>query len=236
MVNKSEKTNPIQGYLIFWVILAFIYNGIQKIFLEPVISSFCLGALVPLICLSVLVYFQKKRINQANFLARNSFNQDYSPAEFEHVTTELFRRYGYQAEVTPQSGDQGIDIVLKKEEKTIGVQCKRYKIENKIGPGVIREFVGALEGRGIAIGYFVTTSDFTKAARETAQKSRYRIKLISGSKLGEMRTHLDDRIITGLIPKTWWFQLEKWQKAILIFLFFLSLMAVISGIAYISMA
>ena len=236
MAKSSKSTKAGDEYVFLWLFLAVIYGALRNLFLDPLFSSLCLGAAVPLIILSIALYFQIRRINKAKFLARNSFINDYSPLEFEHVTAELFRWFGYQANVTSQSGDQGIDILLKKDERVIGVQCKRYKIENKIGPGVIREFVGALVGQGLKQGFFVTTSDFTKAAIETATKSRYKIKLISGDDLGELRTRIDDKIIIGLIPEKWWFDLENWQKRILILLFFLSLMAVISGITYIIMA
>jgi len=236
MAKKSNNSKAGGGYFILWIFLAIIYSALKDLLQNPLFSSICLGAAVPFIIISILLFFQAKRIRKANFLARNSFITDYSPVEFEHVTAELFRRYGYQATVTPQSGDQGIDILLRKDSRVIGVQCKRYKIENKIGPGMIREFVGALDGKGLKQGYFVTTSDFTKTARETARQSRFQIKLINGTELGDLRTRIDDRILVGFIPDTWWYELEDWQKRVLILLFFLSTMAVISGVTYLIMA
>lgn len=230
--NQKELTFG-DGITAFWIFLSIVVITVKDLLNNPFLSSICIGAAVPLVLLSFLVLTQVKRIKRANLLARDSFFHNYSPTEFEYVTAELFRRFGYKADVTPQSGDQGIDIVLKKQDRIIGVQCKRYNIQNKIGPNLIREFIGALDGRGLKSGYFVTTSEFTRAAKETARKSRYQIKLLSGEDLGELRTRIDNRVMTGLIPKKWWYKLDDWQKGIAISSFILFVMVIISGISYI---
>jgi len=44
--------------------------------------------------------------------------------EFEKTLAELFKALGYEVNKTPASGDQGIDLILKKGKETIVVQCK----------------------------------------------------------------------------------------------------------------
>ena len=46
--------------------------------------------------------------------------------EFEVATGKLFKRQGYSIEYTPASNDGGIDLILKKGDERIGVQCKAY--------------------------------------------------------------------------------------------------------------
>jgi restriction system protein len=85
--------------------------------------------------------------------------------------------------VTGYSNDGGIDVILEKESKQIGVQVKRYK--NKIKVDQIRELTGALFLSGIPKGIFVTTSDFQSGANKLVQKSHDRgipIELINSKR------------------------------------------------------
>ena len=38
-----------------------------------------------------------------------------TPADYEHLVGEYFRRLGYRVTVTPASNDHGIDIIATKE-------------------------------------------------------------------------------------------------------------------------
>lgn len=52
---------------------------------------------------------------------------------FENEAASLFRKLGYQAEVTTMSGDQGIDIALTgQDDELVVVQCKQHK--KPVGP------------------------------------------------------------------------------------------------------
>jgi len=68
-----------------------------------------------------------------------------------------------------KSGDGGIDGVIN--EDTLGLdiiylQAKRNALENVVGGDKVREFAGALLARGASKGVFVTTSQFTKSAKD----------------------------------------------------------------------
>ena len=121
------------------------------------------GAAGSLLFLVTLLAKRHSRMKKADLLTRSSFYADYDPAEFESLTAEIFRRKGYQTKVTGKAGDLGIDVLLSKNGEKIGVQCKHYK--GSIGPAMIREFVGALEGTRLEKGYFVTTSHYTLAQK-----------------------------------------------------------------------
>lgn len=90
------------------------------------------------------------------------------PGEFEHFIADIYKRQGYEAEVTPLSHDGGIDIILTDaDKKTIAVQTKRYRDSNTIGRKLVQEFFGAYITRHHR-GIFVITSYFTPHAREEA--------------------------------------------------------------------
>ncbi|HEX2947152.1 MAG TPA: restriction endonuclease [Clostridia bacterium] len=84
--------------------------------------------------------------------------------EFEEVLAALYRRQGYDATVSKQGGDNGIDILLKKNGEIIAVQCKAHK--RTIGPTVARDFYGALMHYGYQNGIIASTSGFTYGVHE----------------------------------------------------------------------
>lgn len=85
-----------------------------------------------------------------------------SGIEFEQFVAELFRSRGYSIELTATCGDHGIDILLKKESRIGGVQCKRWT--DPVGEPVVRDFLGAMVGASIVEGFIATTSTFTEQA------------------------------------------------------------------------
>jgi Holliday junction resolvasome RuvABC ATP-dependent DNA helicase subunit len=86
---------------------------------------------------------------------------------FKEFTVSLFREMGYTVEITPGTSDNGIDLLLRKNNQLIGVQCKRSN--TPIREAVIRDFHGALISSGAQSGYVITTSTFTSHAYSFAE-------------------------------------------------------------------
>jgi restriction system protein len=109
-----------------------------------------------------------------------------SPAAFERLCQRLLRESGFtRVEVTGRSGDEGIDGqgVLRVNLVSFHVlfQCKRYK--GSVGPSVIRDFRGAMQGRADK-GLVITTGTFTPdARREATRDGAPAIDLIDGEAL-----------------------------------------------------
>lgn len=55
-----------------------------------------------------------------------------------------------------------------------------------MGEGDLRNFAGAIDATGTTKGVFVTTADFTRAARDYVAKSPKRIVLIDGAELARL--------------------------------------------------
>jgi restriction system protein len=109
------------------------------------------------------------------------------PADaFERLSQRLLREAGFvKVEVTGKSGDGGIDGngVLRMNLVSFNVlfQCKRYK--DTVGPGVVRDFRGAMQGRADK-GLIITTGTFTPEARKEATRDGApAIDLIDGESL-----------------------------------------------------
>ncbi len=85
-----------------------------------------------------------------------------------------------------RSGDEGIDGTIKEDKlglDVIYIQAKRW--EGIVGRPELHKFVGALAGQGAKKGIFITTSSFTKDAREYSPKNETKIVLIDGEKLAQ---------------------------------------------------
>jgi len=89
--------------------------------------------------------------------------------------------------------DGGVDGVITKDRLGLGsiyVQAKRYKDGSPIGAPAIQQFAGSMQERHAEEGVFVTTSTFTREARESATRLRVRIALIDGERLAELMFEL----------------------------------------------
>jgi restriction system protein len=54
------------------------------------------------------------------------FSDDITPAEFETFCAEQLRQAGWNARVTLQSRDQGVDVIAEKNGRRVVLQCKLY--------------------------------------------------------------------------------------------------------------
>ena len=83
---------------------------------------------------------------------------------FERELAALFRALGYRVESTPVSGDQGIDLILRKDGKLAVVQCKAHK--NGVGPAVARNLLGSMVGYGAQSAVLACTGGFSRGVYE----------------------------------------------------------------------
>lgn len=112
-----------------------------------------------------------------------------TPAQFEKIVLQLLVKMGYGAAIhTGKSNDEGIDGIIEEDKlglDEIHIQAKRYQIGNNIGRETLQAFVGALAGQNARKGLFITTSDFTRQAKEY-QPSGVKIVKINGVRLAEL--------------------------------------------------
>lgn len=114
---------------------------------------------------------------------------ELSPSGFERLTQRLLREAGFiNVIVTGRSGDGGIDGVGLYRPSLISFpvyfQCKRYR--GSVGPSVIRDFRGAMAGRGEK-GLVITTGTFTReAVAEAGRDGAASVELIDGTGLCQL--------------------------------------------------
>ena len=119
-----------------------------------------------------------------------------TPKEFESLVVQLLQKMGYGGElknsgiVTQYSNDKGIDGIIKEDVLGLGrihIQAKRYKPDSNVSREDIQKFVGALAVAQSNKGVFITTSNFTKGAKEYVENlnATTTIVLINGEKLAK---------------------------------------------------
>ena len=123
---------------------------------------------------------------------------------FERLAQRILRESGFtRVEVTGRTGDGGIDGigVLRVNLLSFHVlfQCKRY--QGSVKPREIRDFRGAMVGRGDK-GLFITTGTFTsEALREASRDGAPAIDLIDGDQLCGLLKQLELGIRVETIEK-----------------------------------
>ena len=117
---------------------------------------------------------------------------DQTPRFFETLVVDLLKKMGYggsfdgSTTVTPYVHDDGIDGIIYEDKlglDKIYIQAKKYKSDNTVGKPQIQQFAGALDEQKATKGVFITTSDYSKEARNYVEKLSKKIVLINGQEL-----------------------------------------------------
>lgn len=108
-----------------------------------------------------------------------------APRQFEEMIAQLFASQGYQVELTSAKSDQGFDVIVTRDDPLVGeatylVEAKKYRYP--VGVSSVRSLVGSVISQNANRGIIVTTSSFTKPARDIAQQLPL-VQLIDGRDL-----------------------------------------------------
>lgn len=87
--------------------------------------------------------------------------------EFETFVAELFTKLGYLSEVTLSTNDQGVDIIAKRKNLTLGIQAKCYS--GTVGNRAVQEVVAGMLVYKCNKGLVITNNYFTHAAKKLAE-------------------------------------------------------------------
>lgn len=133
-----------------------------------------------------------------------SLVKDAHPSFFERLVVDLLVKMGYggnrqdAGRALGKSGDGGIDGIINEDRlglDVIYIQAKRW--ESSVGRPEIQKFAGALQGQRAKKGVFITTSSFTKDAKEYASFIESRIILIDGDLLAKLMVDFNVGVSTS---------------------------------------
>jgi len=119
---------------------------------------------------------QKSIIAKSTTLERefkkSGFDAGSMPSDghaFEYWVAENLVRFGWSAQVTSGSGDQGIDVLATFENKNLAVQCKRYT--GSVGNKAVQEAYSGCTFYKADAAAVITNGTFTKSARALADSA-----------------------------------------------------------------
>ncbi len=120
--------------------------------------------------------------------------------EFEYYCADVFRAHGYSVEVTPASGDGGVDLRMERDGIRTIVECKCFRPNSKVGRPVIQKLVGANQVERAHHTMVVTTARFSDEAVEYARQVG--TQLVDGTRLLGMHTRIWKTEPAPLVPES----------------------------------
>ena len=101
--------------------------------------------------------------------------------KFEELIAEIIRSKGFDVTLTPQTRDGGKDIIALYKSpfghQMFIVECKKYNEENKVGVELVRGLYGVKIAERATKGILVTSSTFTKDARDFVKPLEFELTL-----------------------------------------------------------
>lgn len=179
--QRQELFDVIQGSIVIISFVVFYYT-------RSLTAGFI--AFVFLVSLAVSLTFMNK-LKRRERLKKSGIHEidKMDGVVFEHYLKELFITNGYKVEVTKSSGDYGADLILKKENKKIVVQAKRYS--KPVGIKAVQEIKAAQNHYKAQEAWVVTNNYFTKAAFNLAKSNN--VSLIHRDRLIEMSLNIKNQ-------------------------------------------
>jgi restriction system protein len=134
---------------------------------------------VPPAAQSVVEAVNRSLVEEVRKDARHVY--ELSSRQFEELVAEVLAGQGYDVTLTPPSGDGGFDIIAVRND-ALGklrflVECKRYDPANRVEVGIVRSLYGVVQQQQATAGVVVTTSYFTRGARDFQAKVEHQMAL-----------------------------------------------------------
>lgn len=137
----------------------------------------CFKAYIKHIATETFLPILKESVKEADRIEekRSSIEwwENLTPFEFEQEVGKWYQNKGYIANVTRESNDGGVDVVLRMNKETTYVQCKQWNYQVPVG--VVRELYGVMASKGVKKGIIVCLKGGTKGAVDFANDNGIRI-------------------------------------------------------------
>jgi len=114
--------------------------------------------------------------------SRFDYSDEMDPYDYEHLCAEEFKKNKWDAEATQGSSDQGVDVIAKKDTRTLVAQCKRFM--KPVGNKAVQEIVAGMKYYEATEGVVIAPNGYTNSAKNLAEANN--IKLIHHSEIGNL--------------------------------------------------
>ena len=109
--------------------------------------------------------------------------ENMSGLDFEIYCQNILLKDGWNVIRNGKAGDQGVDLIASLGVHKAAIQCKRYTAT--VGNKAVQEIAAGMKFEACTVGVVVTTSSFTKSAKQLAHVIG--IKLIHYSELSNFK-------------------------------------------------
>ena len=110
--------------------------------------------------------------------------RDPTGATFEHACAATLEAAGWDCLVVGTSGDQGVDVVARRGQMAVAIQCKDWS--RPVGNSAVQEVYAGMVVYDCTTGVVVAGNGFTKSAVELADKTG--VLLVSPGQLDGLAT------------------------------------------------
>ena len=151
-----------------------------------------LGFILTIIVIFAVInfyFFIKTKIDDkiAEETVAAGFSKNMSGEEYEEFCKYILKQRGWRINLTPKSGDQGVDLIAFKEYLKVCIQCKRYT--NPVGNKAVQEIIAGKQFYDGTHAVVVTNAGYTKSAQTLALKTG--VILISHNQIGNLEDYLN---------------------------------------------
>ena len=119
-----------------------------------------------------------------------------SGVAFERHVAETYRRLGYRARVTKQSGDAGADVIAENGIERLAIQTKQYS--GSVGNDSVQQAYTGKTIYNCTRAVVVCTSTFTSAARASARATD--VELIDGKGYARLMQQTQPKTLRTRLP------------------------------------
>lgn len=112
----------------------------------------------------------------------------FSWEAFEQLVGSAFESEGYDTRVTQATSDEGVDIWAHNQGDRVAIQVKQFDTSNRVGRPTLQKLASHIAKDDADRVIVVTSSTFTKTAREYVNNFGQQIRLVDGTELVQMLT------------------------------------------------
>lgn len=116
---------------------------------------------------------RRKEIEESERKTRENYWRSLTGIQFEKELAILFRTFGYEVITTSITGDEGVDLILKKDSIKAIVQCKAHN--KPLGPAVVRELYGVMIHENANLAILATLNGVTVGGRSWMRDKPIRV-------------------------------------------------------------
>ncbi|WP_083250561.1 restriction endonuclease [Acidihalobacter aeolianus] len=183
-MRRRKRNEESIGYLI---VFGFIVWAIEWIIRYWEILLFFISVIFLFWCLFWWLRWylrERKRAKiHAALLAAGSENpMQLTPEDYEQFCAALLANNGWSVRLTGKTGDFGADVIADKSGHKVVVQCKQWS--NSVGVKAVQEAHTAMSHYRADQAIVVTTSGYTRAAKDLAESTG--VRLLSHTDLVDM--------------------------------------------------